>query len=757
MGLDSEKIFNPEGINPLQNPCVSYLEATQRNTGCTRGINAVFLDSLKSDSKNNVPTSNVCYDENTQAGQKKFLWFHLNFQEDDSSIEDNVTGWGGALYAITGNILIDACEFIGNDAKAYGGALMLLQNTQTAVWNSLLVSSGEASSELDGTLIASYGVLELVNVRMEQLFLTSDFYSVIYHEGSSFQATAFLFDFSVQCPQNGYLLTKYLSPGIMKRSQDVIDKRQKGFKVFRYVMINCAPCEKDTYSMSGAYLYHNISNSSGSADGEIAIHSVTCFKCPFQGHCVSDGVHPKKNQWGMVIDNQVVFYKCPAAYCCPNTTCSVPYNYCVFNRVGTLCGRCSENHTEDVFSTGCTPSSECGDIGTFVRNLLYLSLAFSALLLGYGDLHRWVFHSSKQKTKRTVCSTQDNDHSIEETTENDTTSTTSDNPQTTRQHPNVTPISTTRKRLTRSNYKKLELNKGKTDTPDHEGYKDHSSAFLLLFLFYIQDSSILHAAFENSAIENASLTRIKETLQGFFLFKLSIFYHKQSACFSLASTPVSKALLLTSTQLAAFSGLLILKILVAILSHTGMKRKRKCAKNIMNSFDQRISVAFIISLLLTHQRITLMLMPLVTCLQVHNEQVLQIDGHLQCHQDWQTALVVSFILGLMALPVFFLLITNYSPRLSSARFYLGCVLPLPLVLFLIGSDCCCRKRPAAVPRPMSVACPHTWNVLQGSQRPMAVNIGNWLFAICWTGVDMTKRLLLVVVYVTVQDELTKVG
>ena len=313
---------------------------------------------------------------------------HLSLDEGHKILKEKevtmyFSGNGGAIFASTANIVISNCTFVANDATVYGGTVYVSKYTNLTIINSTLETSPWGNKKVDGIIIASSGKsLHLINVIFRQHQLTSDFYSVLYHEGGNFEATGFLLNFSLQCPPNANVKENIVSAGILQMAEL---RRMKGYQIFGTLLLNCVPCPVNTYSLERASLQYTTSTTttpvtmeSGLVDmaTNITIKNVICHKCPFQGKCMQDGVKPKKNHWAIIKNGQVIFHRRPELYCCSNDSCDTSYNYCSPHRIGTLCGHCESNYSESMTSALCIPNENCHGIWKLVQSSYLISALY---------------------------------------------------------------------------------------------------------------------------------------------------------------------------------------------------------------------------------------------------------------------------------------------------------------------------------------------------------------------------------------------
>ena len=135
------------------------------------------------------------------------------------------------------------------------------------------------------------------------------------------------------------------------------------------------------------------------SDPHLALTDVHCFDCPFGGYC-NDGIQTTRNKWGVRNATQVIFYRCPAGYCCGTAVCS-PYDYCMTSRQGTLCGRCKHGYSEALFSTICIANHMCKDYW-FLSLCFFLAFIYALFLLFQTNIKNLIFGPSTRESQSLV-------------------------------------------------------------------------------------------------------------------------------------------------------------------------------------------------------------------------------------------------------------------------------------------------------------------------------------------------------------------
>ena len=134
---------------------------------------------------------------------------------------------------------------------------------------------------------------------------------------------------------------------------------------------SCKECDYNFYSLQR-----------GTARGLTIEDDFQCLPCPRGADCVPT-IKSKINYWGYNTSRnppKLAFTICPFGYCQspPTTNNNSEYNACQGKRTGVMCGMCSQDYTEALWSTYCTPVKDCNDYRFWI---LFLLLVFSLAII----------------------------------------------------------------------------------------------------------------------------------------------------------------------------------------------------------------------------------------------------------------------------------------------------------------------------------------------------------------------------------------
>ena len=132
-----------------------------------------------------------------------------------------------------------------------------------------------------------------------------------------------------------------------------------------YVTFFCEECPDEFYSLQ-----------SGLATGLDINKGTACLKCPYGASCENGNAKAKQNFWGLNISTNppsLQFFPCPLEYCSsPSHPSYFTYNGCQGNRSGVLCGECSDEYTEALYSTSCRKKDKCKDHWFWLASVIYV-------------------------------------------------------------------------------------------------------------------------------------------------------------------------------------------------------------------------------------------------------------------------------------------------------------------------------------------------------------------------------------------------
>ena len=299
---------------------------------------------------------------------------HVLFE--DTNFIDNFGLMAGGVYICNGNATFKGCTFQDNFASQRAGHVYSAYGTGQVNFvdcsftnqkegrtvnkirfdkASFLYSESEGPvhfqnttlvSKVFGSGIYAFSVLEIINGGFVEM------------DGNS----------SIHC-NTGHRLDLENNTHFVYTEKNKSDCRIN-ITVLRY---SCSLCAPGFYSLQKAVSH-----------GLLVGPRFKCLRCPFGANCVKKNIAAKTNFWGHQISKKppsLNFFACPDHYCQSPPSYSTQYNSCYGNRTGVLCGECSPEYSETLFSTECRKITECNNFWMWSLTMLLLTTGFVLYLL----------------------------------------------------------------------------------------------------------------------------------------------------------------------------------------------------------------------------------------------------------------------------------------------------------------------------------------------------------------------------------------
>ncbi|KAK2146048.1 hypothetical protein LSH36_637g01071 [Paralvinella palmiformis] len=690
-----------------------------------------------------------------------------------------MVGKGGAIRAQRGQVKFSHCVFENNRAKLLGGSIMVdIDGTIKIVHTSFSVDAHHEHA-LQGDIVYSDGKVTISHVTIS-IGRARNGLSVVRHSGNHWSLD--VTNIFIECPV-GYNLRATNSSAYGVHEHGL--RRSFFLDQLSYF---CESCPRNKYSLDHGFINYtmvfnnfsyftlliNGSEPEPQYTGKYIHHEIECDDCPYGGHCVY-GITSVANFWGYNRQNRSVkFQHCPKGYCCSTTQCP-SINACVEHRYGRLCGRCMAGYSEALFSSTCVPNETCGPswlwpLGASIGLFYYLFLLFQT------DMKNFLF--SEPLTSR--CSSSPCCRSKKRKK---------------KRSPFMNGNVAAAMRLAEGSDCKFLSNGGGGDqdekrpngaqleqaappgdgggsdardpTKDDE-FKASDSGLLIVMFYYFQDALLLHVKTVYASSESRTQQLMKSILSGLFKLQLDLFELIEEVC---AMPDMAAALKLVSKAFLVPYVILIFVTTYLIYKWTWLFSARRCgessartgadaendddADDEKKSFITRLSSGFILALLFTYQKLGTTTFTLLNCVPVEDELVLFIDGTVSCYQYWQYAVmayavtcVVPFFIVLMVGPSLL-----YRGLVSLPEFFLACLCPMffltPWTVKRLRRRGRWREHVRA--RAVGRIGEGTRAVIQVLQGPFKEN----RYGICWAGVLIGRRLILVLLFTFVNDSLIR--
>jgi len=282
-----------------------------------------------------------------------------------NSVTGPVSGEGGALSAVNGELRLNRCEFRQNSAETGGG--LLLRGSLLGEIQASRIELNYVRGMGGGAVLQGGVSLHLANVHMlgNRALLISDILAagsgiLLSIFNSTFESKALL----IGLVQGALVQLHNSSVWVSRVPGAAFVPDLAGSESSEIIRFEVCP--------SGSYL---LSESS-------SVNRVGCSSCPTGAYCAGGtSVYARRSHWGWLsVTSELTMARCPEGYCCANTTCS-PYNFCRGNRAGFLCGVCADGYSEVLGSPGCQKDDDCTHFRWLLPVLLLISGVFVFVVL----------------------------------------------------------------------------------------------------------------------------------------------------------------------------------------------------------------------------------------------------------------------------------------------------------------------------------------------------------------------------------------
>ena len=688
-------------------------------------------------------------------------------------------GKGGGIRISKGRVLISNSTFINNTASNLGGSILVNKHCNLIAIHTYFENMPSHDHALQGDILYSDGIMVINNVKI----IVKSAYngiSIFRHSGDNWSLD--ITNVWMQCPI-GYNLRATNSSSYAVLSVGL--KRSHRWNQLSYF---CQACPRYKYSLDYGYLnntklFHKpfvtlLINGTAPKPQHVAgnyeHHNIECSDCPYGGHC-EQGISAKRNFWGYIHEGVVKFQHCPTDYCCHSSKCA-GISSCENKREGTLCGRCPKAHAEALFSSICVENDKCGPQWLWPFGIA-VGFVYAIFLVFQGDLEEFLVSKPPGFSGMTKCFKWSN----QTVNINDVVSlgTTTDvvkcvcvksSPQSSLEiedagevlhlHNHVKSVATSIAKPL-----KPESQERESKMNDTSGFQvmKCGSGFLVCMLYYYQDTDLMNVQSFYAAKESKGQQVVESILSGIFKFQLNLFQLTEQVCVVSDMNAVQKKIIkafyapyVISLFAAMYVGhkcVLFAKKTIQSIHNRSLQehcRPDVCRPSTKKTFDIRLSSGFILALLLMYQNIGTTTFTLLHCVPVKGDQVLYIDGTIKCYEYWQYV-VMAYSMG-SVIPFF--IVISLGPVLldtghtSLPVFFIACLIPLPiLVVWLVQAIMWkIRKRPTS-----NHLSPNVKAVLQVLQGPFKEN----KYGVCWSGILVGRRLVLILLYILVEDSLVR--
>ena len=668
-----------------------------------------------------------------------------------------LVGKGGAVRVQRGKVDILNSRFVNNTARLLGGSVFVDMDGVLLVRNSYFENSVHHLHSLQGDVLYSDGN---VNVNNVELIINKalNSLSILRHSGDHWSLN--ITNVWMECP-TGYNLriTNSSAYGV----SDIGLRRSHLLDQLSYF---CESCPRNKYSMDFGYLNYTLlftefayytllingQEPVPQYTGNYIHHEIQCSDCPYGGHCVQD-ITAVANFWGYNQNSTVYFQHCPTGYCCSSPKCP-SINSCATHRTGRLCGRCRDGYSEALFSAACVKNDKCGPTWLYVFSIT-LGFVYTLFLLFQTDLRGFLFG----KPLRCGLISTGIDYVYETFNFNNNVQINGRRPQ---ENDESMFIQNNINNSTSSNCKEnnhATSNSNSTSTEpildDTIEPTDPGSGYLIILFYYFQDALLLHVKTVYVHAESKSERIVKLFLSGVLKFDLDVFELVDEVCVvpdMTAAPKIATKALIVPYVLTSFLFMYIVHKWCRFLRGKRTSDTRRIisyTNQYHKTYSTRLASGFILALLFTFQKLGTTIFMLLNCVSVEGENVLFYDGTVVCYELWQYGAMAYSILCVS--PLFVVLM--FGPRLmhkgiiSLSQFFIACLFPCPFIIYWACKGYMHQQLPK-VKRPLPGNVSAVLQILQG---PFKEN----KMGMCWSGVLIGRRLVLVLLYTFVNDSLVR--
>lgn len=573
----------------------------------------------------------------------------------------------------------------------------------------------------------------------------------------------------------------------------------------------CESCPRHRYSTDrgslhyklneGVYHYFTLMINGQSPNSEFAgtydYNDISCHDCPYGAKCDSR-IRALPNFWGYKTNGAISFQQCPNGYCCSSAKCP-SYNTCASHRAGVLCSQCEPGYAEALFSSKCVPSASCGPLWIWPFSAA-MGMLYAAFLFFQKDVRDFIFTRPMEWDDLKCCANRASQTEYkmckkdgQDKYDNSSNSLDGENGENGRRRSSAgselpqqngdilehlaQPEDATNQHTYATNIDEQNINKMATYPGDqNEGIKtdeptvptpanrDMGAIYLIIIMYYFQDAQLFHVQTASSVPENYYYATTKVILMGLFKFRLEVAHFVDNVCLVPGLSASFK--LLTRTLLVPYVlvlfGVIYVQYMCLVRLRGGSKEVRD--KRI-ETFLSRLCTGFMLSLMFTYQRLATTTFKLLNCVPVGDHHVLFIDGSVRCYEPWQYGVIAYAMCCIVPFCGVLLLGPNMlkEGRISLPTFFTACLVPLPFVLtwtvIRVSRRTCCFAATTASSSPShnnSVDSPHKQVVLKVLQGPFKELSSRLFGPVCWAGVLILRRLILVLLFTFITHSLIRI-
>ena len=723
-----------------------------------------------------------------------------------------LSGKGGAIRVQLGNTLIENSTFTNNSARISGGTIFVDRGSKLRIQTSEFSNADDRRfASQQGEIIYSNGHV-IVDGGIFTIYSATSHTSLFQHSGDRWSIE--VYDISFKCPMGFRIRVTNTT------SYRVVDTQglKRSYKLDQLSYF-CESCARYKYSIDYGYMSYSLKYGvldyfalmineqypDESKEEQYYLHDITCKSCPYGATC-ENRIQALPNFWGYQSGKNLEFQMCPKGYCCSNPRECVNHDTCASHRAGRLCGICEYGYSEAMFSPKCVPDYTCGPIWiwpfAFSTGIIYF-----LVLLFQKDIREFIFSGDINRGLSNLmhCKTQDSPETASDG-ENlsmmklevlavhvDVTSGEEDihingNHSVDKGSPDkqvngeVTVIASAKNSTTdiseattlpgddEHGYAKSsdEISEKDEDIlPPSPPKTDIGAIMLIMVMYYFQDAMLFHIKAVTYQPEARVWSQVKTVLLGLFKFRLEVAHFVDNVCILPGLTASQK--LLAKTLMVPFVLLNFVVVYSVYMCVQCVRNSRCCGKlpreQAQDTFTTRMATGFMLALLFMYQLLATTAFKLLNCVMVGEESVLFLEGTVTCYQTWQHGVVAYAIC--CTIPFCFVLMIGpgmlKDKRISVCLFFVACICPLPFVSYWLGRrmrqkclERVNRKVKASDSDLELVPTEAESAVLKVMQGPFRDIESRYIGPMCWAGVLIFRRLVLVLFYTFINNVLIRI-
>ena len=131
--------------------------------------------------------------------------------------------------------------------------------------------------------------------------------------------------------------------------------------------------------------------------------------------------------------------------------------------------------------------------------------------------------------------------------------------------------------------------------------------------------------------------------------------------------------------------------------------------------------------------------------------MLFIDGNLECYTYWQIIIIIYISISILPFCMYITFATNYlkNGKLSLSVYFIGCFIPLPVLLILCIKISCHAQNFSN--RKRNTDAIRVYNLLQGPYRDYFFIFKGKKVYVCFSGVLLIRRSILIVLHTFIHN------